>query len=125
MRWLLIVFALAAGACAGPETNSKCVSLPAEPASTCLPENEVFAQIDTLRSQHEAGEITADALHEGQAKVIEGACFKAYLPVITDDPTPMGDGPATRMRKLKQFRDAGMLTDAEFQAKKTEILKSL
>jgi len=36
--------------------------------------------------------------------------------------TPQTDDIAQKLQKLKELRDAGLITDREYEAKKTEIL---
>jgi membrane protease subunit (stomatin/prohibitin family) len=36
-----------------------------------------------------------------------------------------GDDPATRLNKAKQMKDAGLISDEEFEAKKKEILEDV
>ena len=40
-------------------------------------------------------------------------------------PVPTGGDPAERLTKLGQMRDAGLITDDEFEAKKAEVLEEL
>jgi hypothetical protein len=40
-------------------------------------------------------------------------------------PAPAAPDPSERLRKLGELRTAGLLTDAEFEAKKAEILAEI
>lgn len=91
----------------------------------CDDEHTVAQKVDALRERHASGELDSDQLYTEQAAIIDGACFKAYLPLVEDDMTPMGPGPAMRLRKLKSLLEAGIVDEAEYQAKKRQILEVL
>ena len=42
-----------------------------------------------------------------------------------ESPTPAARDPVERLKKLAELRDAGILTEEEFQAKKKELLPEL
>jgi len=43
----------------------------------------------------------------------------------TVGPEPPADGAVTKLRQLAQLRDAGVITEAEFQAKKDDLLTQI
>ncbi len=149
MKSLLIVSFIVFGGCAASGQSKitespKCVEAPTKSSETtekgiaptvstktsevradCDDEHTVATKVEALRARHVSGELNADQLYAEQGAVIDGACFKSYLPTIEDDMTPMGPGPATRLRKLKSLYDAGIVDEAEYQAKKRQILEVL
>jgi hypothetical protein len=61
------------------------------------------------------------AVREAQKQVVQfNALAAAAGPQAIDN---TGD-PAGRLRKLQELRDAGLLTEQEYEAKRVEILKS-
>mgnify|MGYP002866815472 CR=1 FL=1 len=134
MKFLLAVLLFGFVGCANgaPATITEatsCVETSPAPARAgekiCDDENTVAQKVEALRARHVSGELNADQLYAEQGVVIDGACFKAYLPVVEDDMTPMGPGPAMRLRKLKSLYDAGIVDEDEYQAKKRQILEVL
>jgi hypothetical protein len=133
LKFLLAVLLFGFVGCANgaPATitePSSCVETSPAPAAeekTCDDENTVAQKVEALRARHVSGELNDDELYAEQGAIIDGACFKAYLPVVEDDLSPMGPGPATRLRKLKSLFDAGIVDEAEYQTKKRQILEVL
>jgi hypothetical protein len=44
---------------------------------------------------------------------------------LTVSPEPPGDDAATRLRQLAQLRDSGVISEADFQAKKDDLLTQI
>ena len=59
---------------------------------------------------------------EAQKQVLQ---FNALAGAATPAATETGDDPALRLRKLQELRDAGLLTQDEYEAKRTEIIRLL
>lgn len=134
LKLLFVTFLCVASGCASGNQSAAgqapaCVETPTAEApaksTTCDDEETVGKKVEALRARHIKGELNADELYAEQGAVIDGACFKAYLPIVEDDLSPMGIGPATRLRKLKSLYDAGIVDKAEYEAKKRQILEVL
>jgi len=46
-------------------------------------------------------------------------------PVTTVGPEPASDGAVTKLRQLAQLRDSGVITEADFEAKKDDLLSQI
>jgi hypothetical protein len=64
----------------------------------------------------EVGQVREAQKQVGQFSVLAGAAPAA---------TETGSDPAARLRKLQELRDAGLLTQDEYETKRTEIIKSI
>ncbi len=63
------------------------------------------------------------AVRAAQKEVVQ---FNALAGAATrPDTTPADSDPATRLRKLQDLRDADLLTQEEYEAKRAEIISSL
>ena len=63
----------------------------------------------------------AEAVERGDAKV----SVRSMTADLRDGDGPAGDDPADRLATLKQLRDRGLISAAEYEAKKAEILSRL
>jgi hypothetical protein len=62
------------------------------------------------------------AVREAQKQVVR---FNALAGAATPTLTETGSDPAARLRKLQELRDADLLTQEEYEAKRTEIINSI
>lgn len=64
-----------------------------------------------------------NAVREAQKQVVQ---FNAMAGAATPANAPeTGSDPAVRLRKLQELLDAGLLTQDEYEAKRTEIINSI
>ena len=63
----------------------------------------------------------AEAVERGDAKV----SVRSMTADLRDGDGPAGDDPADRLATLRQLRDQGLITAAEYEAKRAEILSRL
>jgi hypothetical protein len=62
------------------------------------------------------------AVREAQKQALQ---FNALAGAATPEATETGGDPADRLRKLQELRDAGLLTQDEYEAKRNEIINSI
>lgn len=63
-----------------------------------------------------------NAVREAQRQVVQfDAHARASVPVATEH----GSDPAARLRKLQELRDVGLLTQEEYETKRTEVINSI
>jgi hypothetical protein len=62
------------------------------------------------------------AVREAQRQVVQ---FNALAGASAPAATETGGDPATRLRKLQELRDAGLLTQDEYETKRAEIIESI
>ena len=62
------------------------------------------------------------AVREAQKQVVQ---FNALADAAAPTATETGSDPATRLRKLQELLDAGLLTQEEYQTKRVEIINSI
>jgi Short C-terminal domain len=63
-----------------------------------------------------------NAVRETQKQVVQfDALARASVPAATEH----GSDPAARFRKLQELRDAGLLTQEEYETKRTEVINSI
>jgi hypothetical protein len=62
------------------------------------------------------------AVREAQKQVVQ---FNALAGATTPAATETGGDPAVRLRKLQELRDAGLLTQDEYETKRAEIINSI
>jgi hypothetical protein len=62
------------------------------------------------------------AVREAQKQVVQ---FNALAGTVAPAATETGSDPAIRLRKLQELRDAGLLTQDEYETKRVEIINSI
>jgi hypothetical protein len=62
------------------------------------------------------------AVREAQKQVVQ---FNALAGVSRPTATETGSDPAVKLRKLQELRDAGLLSQEEYEAKRTDIINSI
>ena len=62
------------------------------------------------------------AVREAQKQVVQ---FNALAGASAPAATETGSDPAVRLRKLQELRDAGLLTQEEYETKRAEVIKSI
>ena len=62
------------------------------------------------------------AVREAQKQVVQ---FNALAGATAPAATQTGSAPADRLRKLQELRDAGLLTQDEYETKRAEIIRSI
>lgn len=62
------------------------------------------------------------AVREAQKQVVQ---FNALAGAAAPAATETGSDPAVRLRKLRELRDAGLLTQDEYEAKRADIINSI
>ena len=62
------------------------------------------------------------AVREAQKQVVQ---FNALAGTVVPAATETGSDPAIRLRKLQELRDAGLLTQDEYETKRVEIINSI
>jgi hypothetical protein len=91
----------------------------------------VAVQWDALKGSMAASGGEMNAVMQGLQNTYAGtadAAGRAYLAgrdAGAADAKPAADDPTERLRKLTQMKDAGLINDEEFEAKKKEILADL
>jgi TM2 domain-containing membrane protein YozV len=79
-----------------------------------------------IRIHASGGQVAFAAYDEKAAKrfvaMVEDQRFKAASPQLANAPRP-ADDPLSALQKLSELRDAGAITDAEFTAKKAQLLE--
>jgi hypothetical protein len=64
-----------------------------------------------------------DANHNGTPDLFEGGGSKGAFHVEMKN---LGsEGPAEKLKQLKEMKDSGLITDTEYEAKKAEILSRM
>jgi len=63
-----------------------------------------------------------NAVREAQKQVVQ---FNALAAAAAPTPTTEVSDPAVRLRKLRDIRDAGLLTQEEYEAKRAEVIDSI
>jgi hypothetical protein len=77
-----------------------------------------YATIDDEQGRQSIVQMFGDAFGPNAAGV-------GQVAVAAPAPAPAEDDPLEKLKKLGELRDAGVLTDAEFEAKKAELLGSV
>jgi hypothetical protein len=62
------------------------------------------------------------AVREAQRQVVQ---FNALAGAAAPAATETGSDPAARMRKIRELREAGLLTEEEYEIKRAEIIESI
>ena len=63
-----------------------------------------------------------NAVREAQKQVVQ---FNALAGAAAPTATETGSDPAVRLRKLQELRDAGLLTQEEYETKRAEVINSI
>ena len=78
----------------------------------------------TVSGGSDSGEAPQDLMALVAAAMQQGNVTVRNVTIDSSD-MANGDDPAARLAHLKQLHDAGLISDADFEAKKTEILSGL
>ncbi len=86
----------------------------------------IFANGNTAEIKNVPKEIGKSMVDAVRAIISQPAPTAYSPPPVPSAPTASGDGDVIeQLRKLGELRDAGIVTDAEFEAKKAELLARL
>jgi hypothetical protein len=96
----------------------------AVPADAEAKARELMAQEQKISAIKIVRDATGMGLKEAKDWV-EALPHRPASPGSTSSPTGTGLGPVERLAELKRMLDAGLVTQAEFEAKKSEILAGL
>jgi len=88
-------------------------------------QGQVYTNVDEMppevrQAYQKAMSVFADADHDGIPDIFQGRA----MPRPGLSATPQTDDIAQKLQKLRGLRDAGLITDQEYEAKKAEILSN-